>query len=67
LRNEVRPFGIDVIIVEPGGAIETEWGGIAADEAERSSGRGAYADLVAKFRKSKSGNRKGPRLGSLAI
>ncbi len=59
LRNEVRPFGIDVIIIEPG-AIETEWGGIAADEAERYSGRGVYAGLVAKFRKLQSGNRKGP-------
>ncbi|MGY3442886.1 SDR family NAD(P)-dependent oxidoreductase [Bradyrhizobium sp. USDA 4473] len=25
LRNEVRPFGVDVIVIEPGG-IETEWG-----------------------------------------
>jgi NAD(P)-dependent dehydrogenase (short-subunit alcohol dehydrogenase family) len=59
LRNEVRPFGIDVIVIEPG-AIETEWDGIAADEAERHSGRGAYAGLVAKFRKSQAGRRKGP-------
>jgi NAD(P)-dependent dehydrogenase (short-subunit alcohol dehydrogenase family) len=59
LRNEVRPFGVDVIIIEPG-AIETEWGGIAADEAERFSGRGAYAGLVAKFRKFQNGSRKGP-------
>jgi NAD(P)-dependent dehydrogenase (short-subunit alcohol dehydrogenase family) len=59
LRNEVRPFGVDVIIIEPG-AIETEWSAIAADEAERYSGRGAYAGLVSKFRKSQSGNLKGP-------
>lgn len=59
LRNEVRPFGIDVIIIEPGG-IETEWGGIAADEAERYSGQGVYADLVARFRKLQSGDRKSP-------
>lgn len=59
LRNEVRPFGIDVIIIEPG-AIDSEWSGIAADEAERYSGRGAYAGLVAKFRKMRSGGRKGP-------
>lgn len=58
LRNEVRDFGIDVIIIEPG-AIETEWGGIAADEAERFSARGAYTGLVDKFRKSQNGNRKG--------
>jgi NAD(P)-dependent dehydrogenase (short-subunit alcohol dehydrogenase family) len=50
LRNEVARFGIDVVVIEPGG-IDTEWGGIASDEAERYSGQGAYADFVAKFRK----------------
>ncbi|MES1160050.1 MAG: oxidoreductase, partial [Bacteroidota bacterium] len=30
LRNEVKPFGIDVIVIEPGG-VKTEWPGIAAD------------------------------------
>jgi NAD(P)-dependent dehydrogenase (short-subunit alcohol dehydrogenase family) len=49
LRNEVARFGIDVIVVEPGG-IESEWSDIACDEAERYSGQGAYADLAAKFR-----------------
>src|SRR6201999_2707739 len=49
LRNEVSRFGIDVVVIEPGG-IETEWSGIAVGEAERYSGRSAYADLVAKFR-----------------
>ncbi len=57
LRNEVRPFGIDVVIIEPG-AIESEWSEIAADEAERYSGQGAYSDLVTKYRKMRS--RKGP-------
>lgn len=59
LRNELCPFGIDVIIIEPG-AVETELSGIAADEAERFSGRGAYAGLVAKFRKSENDNRGSP-------
>jgi NAD(P)-dependent dehydrogenase (short-subunit alcohol dehydrogenase family) len=58
LRNEVRPFGIDVIVIEPG-AIESEWSGIAGDEAERYSGKGIYAGLVAKFRKMQ-GSIKGP-------
>ncbi|MEP7455036.1 oxidoreductase [Phyllobacterium sp. SB3] len=49
LRNEVRRFGIDVVVIEPGG-IETEWSGIACDEAERYSGQGPYGDYVAKFR-----------------
>lgn len=48
LRNEVRPFGIAVVVIEPGG-IETEWSGIAGAEAQRLSGSGAYAALVAAF------------------
>jgi NAD(P)-dependent dehydrogenase (short-subunit alcohol dehydrogenase family) len=46
LRVEVAPFGIDVIIVEPG-AIQTEWAGIAAEGLRRASGSGAYATLAA--------------------
>lgn len=42
LRLETKPFGIDVIVIEPGG-IATEWGGIAADNAEKTSGSGPYA------------------------
>lgn len=37
LRLEVKPFGIEVVVIEPGG-IETEWGGIAADKVEMISG-----------------------------
>jgi NAD(P)-dependent dehydrogenase (short-subunit alcohol dehydrogenase family) len=40
LRLEVKPFGIDVIVIEPG-LIESEWGGIAIREAERLSSKGA--------------------------
>ena len=36
LRMEVRPFGIDVVLVEPGG-IKTDWGIIAADHLVESS------------------------------
>ena len=46
-------------VIEPG-AIESEWSGIAADEAERYSGRGAYAGLVASFRKFEARSRKSP-------
>jgi NAD(P)-dependent dehydrogenase (short-subunit alcohol dehydrogenase family) len=59
LRNEVRPFGIDVVVIEPGG-IESEWGGIAEGEAELYSGEGAYADLVVKMRRMMSGMGKMP-------
>lgn len=42
LRMEVRPFGIDVVVIEPGG-IKTEWAGIAADKLRETSGHGPYA------------------------
>ena len=42
LRLEVKPFGIDVVIIEPGG-IKTEWGAIAADNLRKTSGSGPYA------------------------
>lgn len=41
LRIEVKPFGIDVVIIEPGG-IRTEWGIIAADHLQNSSKGTAY-------------------------
>jgi NAD(P)-dependent dehydrogenase (short-subunit alcohol dehydrogenase family) len=43
LRIETKPFGIDVVVIEPGG-IRTEWPGIAADHLRKMSGGGAYAD-----------------------
>ena len=42
LRIELRPFGIDVVVIEPGG-IRTEWAGIAADRLLATSGLGPYA------------------------
>lgn len=47
LRLETEPFGIDVIIIEPGG-IATEWGMIAADNLKKTSGNGAYAEAANK-------------------
>src|ERR1700750_3490006 len=38
LRMEVKQFGIDVIVIEPGG-VKTEWAGIAATHADAVSGR----------------------------
>jgi NAD(P)-dependent dehydrogenase (short-subunit alcohol dehydrogenase family) len=43
LRMELQPFGINVVIVEPG-AIKTEWGGIAREGMLRYSGGTAYAE-----------------------
>ena len=45
LRMELRPFGIDVVVVEPGG-IRTEWSSIAADHLEATAEGSAYADQV---------------------
>lgn len=41
LRQEVASFGIDVIVIEPGG-IRTEWGGIAAETGLAASADGPY-------------------------
>jgi NAD(P)-dependent dehydrogenase (short-subunit alcohol dehydrogenase family) len=42
LRMELEPFGIDVVVIEPGG-IRTEWPAIAAEKLRAVSGTGAYA------------------------
>jgi NAD(P)-dependent dehydrogenase (short-subunit alcohol dehydrogenase family) len=43
LRMELRPFDIDVVIIEPG-AILTEWNGIAREGLMKHSGETAYSD-----------------------
>jgi NAD(P)-dependent dehydrogenase (short-subunit alcohol dehydrogenase family) len=43
LRLEVSPFGIHVVLIEPGG-MNTEWGAIAADGLITASASTAYAD-----------------------
>nr|WP_256690767.1 oxidoreductase [Actinomyces oris] len=45
LRMELRPFGIDVVVVEPG-AIRTAWWSIAADHLEATAEGSAYADQI---------------------
>jgi short-subunit dehydrogenase len=45
LRNEVRSFGIDTIVIEPGG-IKSEWSGIAHESLMRASGKTAYKELA---------------------
>lgn len=42
LRIELKPFGIDVALIEPGG-IDTEWGTIAANHLEESCADTPYA------------------------
>ncbi len=45
LRTEVAEFGIDVVVVEPGG-IKTEWGIIAGENLKKTSGKGAYSKMA---------------------
>lgn len=47
LALELRPFGINVITVEPG-IIKTEWAGIAADNMLATSAKEPYKKLVAQ-------------------
>ena len=42
LRMELAPFGIDVVVIEPG-SIHTEWGGIAQESLLQRSAHTAYA------------------------
>ncbi|MEK2588432.1 oxidoreductase [Lentilactobacillus buchneri] len=45
LRQELKPFGIDVVIIEPG-AIQSEWKDGAMDRMMDASGSGPYAKLA---------------------
>ena len=47
LRMEMKPFGIDVVMIEPG-AIKTDWGHIAADHLAESSKGTVYEDTASK-------------------
>lgn len=47
LRMEMKPFGIDVVMIEPG-AIKTDWGPIAADHLAESSKGTAYEETALK-------------------
>lgn len=51
MRLEVQQFGIDVIVIQPGGT-KSEWGDIAVESLMRVSSKTAYAGLVTAFEKS---------------
>lgn len=63
LRLEMKPFGIDVVVVEPG-AINTEFLDIAAAGLQATSGHGPYAHqvnrMVASFTDPKMMKRMSP-------
>ena len=50
MRVEVAPYGIQVVVIEPG-AINTEWHSVAAENLLATSGEGAYADQAAAVAK----------------
>jgi NAD(P)-dependent dehydrogenase (short-subunit alcohol dehydrogenase family) len=45
LRVETRPFGINVVVVQPG-AIRSEWAGIAADNLDKTGEGSVYQDSI---------------------
>ena len=59
LRFEVRGFGIDVIVVEPG-LIVTRFGEVAAGSVQQAADGGAYADFNRKVAEVTEGAYKGP-------
>jgi len=48
LRQEVRPLGVDVVLIEPG-LIHTNWPVIAAQNLRATSGLGKYAVIAQNF------------------
>jgi NADP-dependent 3-hydroxy acid dehydrogenase YdfG len=59
LRFEVRGFGIDVIVIEPG-LIVTRFGEVAAGSIEQAADGGAYANFNRKVAEVTEGAYKGP-------
>lgn len=45
IRMELKQFGIDVVVIQPG-AIKTEWNTIAREHLVKVSGQTAYGELV---------------------
>jgi len=62
LRNEVKQFGIDVIVIEPGG-VKSEWADITIDNLLKNSSNSAYKasiDRFAQFLKKSTENNSEP-------
>lgn len=48
LRNEVKPFGVDVIVIEPGG-VKSEWASVTISNLIQNSKDSAYRSRIEKF------------------
>ena len=66
LRLEVSEFGIDPIIIEPGG-IATDWGIIAAENLDKTSGKGAYMKQARQSAKNMAEMYSGHRLSPASV
>lgn len=66
LRFETKQFGIDVIVIEPGG-IKTEWGDIAADHLLETSGDTVYSKLSTKVAELMQSMYRNPRISDPKI
>ncbi|MGF3022427.1 oxidoreductase [Methylobacterium aquaticum] len=71
LRLELAPFGIDVIVIEPG-IILTDFGAVLDGPLQKYSGKGAFADLAAKVSRStvetyEKGNGSSPQVVADAV
>lgn len=49
LRLEVAPFGINVVVIEPGG-VKSEWGEIAYENLTKTTTQTAYGEMAEKFK-----------------
>jgi NAD(P)-dependent dehydrogenase (short-subunit alcohol dehydrogenase family) len=50
LRVELAPFGVDVVLIEPG-PIRTEWNEISRDSLTATSAGGAYQEMAGQVRR----------------
>lgn len=66
LRMEVKPFGIDVVIIEPG-AIKTDWGAIAAGHLAETSEGTAYAETGKMMAENLRNMYQSPSLSDAAV
>ena len=63
LRLETQQFGIDVVLVEPGG-VKSEWADISAEHIETYSGNTAYASMAHGYVKTMKKNYDGNQMSS---